>query len=1094
MDAGGPVMEDEMPRMRCVAVVTICLYWWAGSVCGQTSLPLAPQAVSVHPAPEEDDATLHDVQLVGERHGWAVGDRGGVWKTTDGGKTWLFSKAPVECSLRSVCFLTDRIGWIAGGGIAPHARHHYGVVLATQDGGETWKSIGPTTLPYAVHVQFFDLDHGVCVCEPTARRPSGVLITEDGGTTWTNAEGVAPAGWRAAAFVDSSTGYVGGLRGEHAGVSAGSVRPRPLQNMGLSGIHALTTDSAGRRWMGGDGALLLMSETAGATWQDPVGALPGQLREFFDIRAIAAEGDMVWAAGSPGGVIWHSIDGGRSWEPLPTGDPTPISAIDFASPDRGCAVGPFGKILVTEDGGYHWTAARAGGRRLALLVLAPDSARTPLQLLTQTSGEQGYRSAVALTARRDVGPDGHLQTDIDLRLHDAVVAAGGCETEFDWRLPISLPGLDDDYDRLVEHFSQATDGKLPDVMLGRVVAQLRTYRPEVLVLDAPAGDGAAAGKLLNQAILFAVEQAADETRFADQIRWGGLQPWTVQKVFARLPTGDAGTVMLNPHTILPGRGMTVSLAADAAVSRLHASTEDPNERQGFRLIHNSAGPVDSAEFNRGLFSGLHLPAGGDARRAARIITQLNYDELEHRAQHQRNFAEWSRRALGNERAAAQLIAQLSDIVGNAPDEQAALQLADLAEQYKAAGRWQLAEDTSVQLVQRYPREPVAVDAMRWLLKLWTSQEMGWSRLQNFSYGENQVTVDGKVARENVERTRELLERPEGLERLREMADSPNSPLLIQPVGGDVTVAGRSGHREEEAGQWYEKASRLADALRRIDPVSFEQPDVQFTYAALLRHRREYERSDEIYRGFFNETDPLWQQTARGEVWALHGPVQSPKPVFRCRTTAAPPVLDGVLSDSCWQEAEEVYLEEAAAASDNSDQFIGSDRVTEDGSLVRRRNPDSERALVMLAHDEKYLYFAATVPRREGQRDAPVQLAGREHDADLTGFDRLSLQLDVDRDYATWYRFDVDSRGRTREACWINQAWNPAWYLAAQGDSRRWTIEAAIPLEALVPAAPGPRATWSIGISRIMPAEGVQSWTQPAGSVPRGEAMGLLRFE
>ena len=1091
---GGPVMEDEMRRARCVALLPVCLILLSRVICAQTSLPLSPRTASAQPTPEEDDATLHDVQLIGERFGWAVGDRGVIWTTTDGGRNWSYSKSPVACSLRSVCFLTDRIGWIAGGAIAPHARHDYGVVLATQDGGETWNSIGPATLPFVHHVQFFDLDRGVCVCEPTARRPSGVLFTEDGGKTWTNAEGAAPAGWRSAAFLDTSTGYVAGLRGEHAGVSAGTVRPRPQQNMGLAGIHAVEFDSSGRAWMGGEGALLLTSETAGASWEDPPGVLPIELREFFDIRTVAVQGDLVWVAGSPGGVVWHSLDAGRSWEPLPTGDPNAISAIDFSTPQRGCAVGPFGKILVTDDGGYRWTAARAGGRRAALLALTPQASRAPLQLLMQTSGEQGYRSAVALTTRHDVGPDGHLETDIDVRLHDAVVAAGGCETTLDWRLPVSLPGLDQDYDRLLSHLSRATDGKLPDVMLGRIVSQLRMLRPDVLVLDEAEGADAAAVKLLNQAILFAVEHAADETRFAGQIRWGGLQPWTVKKVFARLPRDHAGTVTLNPHTILPGRGMTVSMATADAIARLHATSEDPDERQGFRLIYSAAGSVDDPEYSRGLFSGLELPAGGDARRRAQVITQLNYEELEHLAQHQRNFAEWSTRALQNDRTASQLIAQIPDIIGSAPDAQAALQLSELAERYKEVGRWRLAEDASVQLVERYPREPVTVGAMRWLLMLWTSEEMGWTRLQDFSYEQSEVTIDGDVARANVERTRELLQRPQGMERLRELSRSPNSPLLIQPVGGDVTVSGRTGHREEESDLWHQKASRLVDMLRRIDPAAFDQPGVQFTYAALLRHRQQYDASDEIYRGFFNEADPLWTRTARGEVWALHGPVQSPKPVIRCRTVATPPVLDGVLGDACWEATEEVYLAAAPSNADERDEFIGSNRIDESGSMDARAESDSERALVMLTHDEKYLYVAASVPRRDGLPDDPVTLSGREHDADLTGFDRLSLQFDVDRDYATWYRFDIDSRAQTRDACWIDQSWNPEWYVAGRGDTRRWTIEAAIPWEALGPAAPGPRETWSIGIVRIMPGVGVQSWTHPAGSVPRGEAMGLLRFE
>src|SRR5262245_6489225 len=81
----------------------------------------APRTDSA-PTPEQDDATLHDVTCVGTQLAWAVGERGSIWKTGDGGRTWQFSPAPVECALQSVCFLTDKIGWAVGGGIAPYTR------------------------------------------------------------------------------------------------------------------------------------------------------------------------------------------------------------------------------------------------------------------------------------------------------------------------------------------------------------------------------------------------------------------------------------------------------------------------------------------------------------------------------------------------------------------------------------------------------------------------------------------------------------------------------------------------------------------------------------------------------------------------------------------------------------------------------------------------------------------------------------------------------------------------------------------------------------------------------------------------------------
>ena len=121
-------------------------------------------------------------------------------------------------------------------------------------------------------------------------------------------------------------------------------------------------------------------------------------------------------------------------------------------------------------------------------------------------------------------------------------------------------------------------------------------------------------------------------------------------------------------------------------------------------------------------------------------------------------------------------------------------------------------------------------------------------------------------------------------------------------------------------------------------------------------------------------------------------------------------------------------------------------------------------------------------------------SGRTHDADLSGFDQLSLQLDVDRDYATFYRFDVDSRSHTRDACWVDERYNPRWHVAADADERRWTVEIAIPFEELVATTPMPSEIWAIGITRTMPTIGVEGWTAPVSSIPRPALFGFLRFE
>jgi hypothetical protein len=74
--------------------------------------------------------TLAAVAFAGEgQTGVAVGLKGALIFTRDGGKTWHRRTTSTDADLRAVAFSDQRHGWIGGEG---------GTLLATEDGGETW--------------------------------------------------------------------------------------------------------------------------------------------------------------------------------------------------------------------------------------------------------------------------------------------------------------------------------------------------------------------------------------------------------------------------------------------------------------------------------------------------------------------------------------------------------------------------------------------------------------------------------------------------------------------------------------------------------------------------------------------------------------------------------------------------------------------------------------------------------------------------------------------------------------------------------------------------------------------------------------------
>src|SRR5262245_39149743 len=96
----------------------------------------------------------------------------------------------------------------------------------------------------------------------------------------------------------------------------------------------------------------------------PVTVVAEDLPHFGDaaLRSIQfADENEGWAAGDDG-VVWHTIDGGKTWERQPTGTRASLRAVHFLNPYSGWAVGrtelpgggSSGVVLATSDGGLHW--------------------------------------------------------------------------------------------------------------------------------------------------------------------------------------------------------------------------------------------------------------------------------------------------------------------------------------------------------------------------------------------------------------------------------------------------------------------------------------------------------------------------------------------------------------------------------------------------------------------------------------------------------------------------------------------------------------------------------------------------------------------
>jgi hypothetical protein len=976
--------------------------------------------------------------------------------------------------------------------------------MSTNDGGSSWqalaalpiseataipsgkdpaarrpaKSVKPT-LPRLNVVKFFDRDHGVIVGGPTAEHPSGILATSDGGKTFRDLTGPVAGHWQAASFAQQGKGIAVGLRGSSALLGDEQILPTRLNNLDPRGIFGVRLQSAGPAWLVGDGGLVLQSTNQGLLWQAPPGDLPEGARKVFDFRAVAARGDNVWVAGEPGSVVWHSADAGHTWDRGVTHQTLPLRALSFVSDSHGFAVGALGTILRTEDGGKSWRGCRGQRRRLALLSLLNRSSEAPLSLLSLLSGELGYRTAVLQVAREDMGSPAGVGLDRQELLHLATIFAGGNRAHTSWQFPLSVPGLDRDSVKLLADWNRRTEGKLSELLIGHLTMQLRMWRPSVLLLDEPTV-GDALARTIEQAALHAVEQAADKYKYPEQLQTGGLAAWQVLKVFNRLPPGSNGPVRLDAFQFLPHMGSTVQVTSAPARAMLLDDTRVAPQQETYRLQENHLANLREDLAGRDFFTGLNLPPASSARRELCPLSEQETDKQIALARLQRTMNAYLARFLNDPRMSNQVIAQLPTLIRDMPPAQAALQLQQTADAYLASGKVDLAEQTLIELTERYPDEPAAAQAMIWLIQSWGSLEMTWQKVRREQIGKVAATPNPEAGARRIalsrERIRRQMERqPNALPGVPDPNQQPElngneKPEIVPAEFRENARRGRLDPGPQFEG-WLNRSQELAGKLESRIPGIHRQPQVQFPLASLARKTGNSAKSDEIFRRFLPPEGVESLCPAARELW-LTNPVTVARQQPAVCSTASPSQLDGVLDDACWQNAAEIVL----ATGPN---------VRTDGE----RHP-----FVMVCYDAEHLYLAGSFPRAAGTRlDRKISRA-RRHDEDLKEFDRLRILLDVDRDYYTWYDMQVDQRGCTADSCWRDSTWNPKWYVATDGDEDRWRIEIAIPFAELAWRPPTKGTTWGLALIRTIPAVSVETWVQSSSSEPQPESFGLLRFD
>jgi hypothetical protein len=383
----------------------------------------------------------------------------------------------------------------------------------------------------------------------------------------------------------------------------------------------------------------------------------------------------------------------------------------------------------------------------------------------------------------------------------------------------------------------------------------------------------------------------------------------------------------------------------------------------------------------------------------------------------------------------------------------------------------------LELIQNYPDEPVTREAMVWLLHLWSSDEMAWHRSKRINITAAQRTTSRSAIQARMRHLVQVASQ-QVMDPLKVARELTYDPIAQLETVRRTPSQNADDWKNATGRYWHAQGLAMARLMQKKSPQLLSTPMVEWPLASLLRRRLHYRVSENMYRRRFSTSklDPI-ARVAVGELWTAQPTAEQPDYIAVCTWATAPPFLDGVLGDQCWQDSRELLLRSEEA--NEADASSGK--------------PQGKYPFVMLSRDDKFLYVAASLPRSKNGNTAGAKYEGRQHDEDLTGFDRISLFLDVDRDYTTSYAIHIDQRGHAAESAWEDPTWNPKMHIAVKGDDQHWRLEAAIPMKELVEHAPRKEDSWAVAIQRTIPKTGWQSWTgTPNGKTEYGH-FGLLHF-
>jgi len=263
----------------------------------------------------------------------AVGERGHILLSRDGGAHWRQSSVPVDALLTAACFVDDQVGYVVG---------HDETILATADGGSHWR---------------------IAHFAPDAAQPFLSVACDPSGD-------VIAVGAYATLARSTDHGQTFAITELSAAPLKEKKRPARMDDdadLEQPHLNAIASSSDGTVYIAGEAGHLYRSDDHGHQWV----ALPSPYAgSFFAVQPIGEAGVLV--AGLRG-HLFRSADRGQHWVEIRSGVDALLDGSTILPDGRVVIVGLAGVVLTSSDGAQTFSSSRMADRKgLAAVVAGPE--------------------------------------------------------------------------------------------------------------------------------------------------------------------------------------------------------------------------------------------------------------------------------------------------------------------------------------------------------------------------------------------------------------------------------------------------------------------------------------------------------------------------------------------------------------------------------------------------------------------------------------------------------------------------------------------------------------------------------------------------